>query len=340
MRWGCRVSPGRCTLGPSPAPQQVGGWDILPGHHLRPLSFQPPALPRDRGANQESRQSPLSPEGLLPPGAGWAGAHTQPKAPRALSPGGPGGPTSPLSPFGPEGPWCPGGTETPVPVTNDVTEAPGTGPPAHAWPDPGGHCEHCRPGPGRGQRVNPGTVRAGARDPRKCPVVAPQGLLPEATPLLQGGARTNSRLGRPVGGRSVFTPIHSWPAWKAVLGGPRSPAKGAVINRGWGAWIIQHPREGRPHPALSCGWKGDLPSPRPQDPHLAVPGVQGGQTPQTPAKNRPKMAVEGDALETEATTHPRVCKATPPSTPVPQDRAAGRGRERAQDLESGAPVTT
>ena len=98
--------------------------------------------------------------------------------------------------------------------------------------------------------------------------------------------------GWPVGGRSVPTPIHGWAAWKAMLGGPSSPAKGAVINWDWGAWIIQHPCEGRPHPALSCGWRGDLPSPRPQAPHLAIPGVQGGQTPQTPAKNRPKMAVE------------------------------------------------
>lgn len=64
---------------------------------------------------------------------------------RALSPGDPGGPTSPLSPFGPGGPWCPGGTETPVPVIEYVRETCPPEPNLNCRQQVGGHCVHSHP---------------------------------------------------------------------------------------------------------------------------------------------------------------------------------------------------
>lgn len=147
-------------MGAQPCSSKTGCGDILPGHHLSPEILPPwpaPRLCRKPGVPS----GPLSPGGNPPPpGDGQATTHAAPQL-RALSPRGPGGPTSPLSPLGPEGPWCPGETQTPVPVTERVQKLLGR-PPARIWPDPGGRQVHCRPGPGRGQRVNLGSLRARA----------------------------------------------------------------------------------------------------------------------------------------------------------------------------------
>lgn len=132
-------------------------------------------------------------------------------------------------------PWvqkAPGALErqTPVPVTERVQRLLGC-PPAHIRPDPGGRQVHCRPGPGRGQRINLGTLRARAREQ---PVPGGHGPGAAASAprghIAPTGRGWHEELeldcGQPASGCSASTPVHSWTSWKAVQGGPWSPING------------------------------------------------------------------------------------------------------------------
>lgn len=111
----------------------------------------------------------------------------------ALSPGGPGGPTSPLSPFGPEGPWCPGGTETPVPITERVRGTCPLEPDLNCGQQVGGPCVHShqRLGP-QGIHVASELGEQGVPSPRASSTPV-RGHPPPALPGLPGALTWQTR---------------------------------------------------------------------------------------------------------------------------------------------------
>ena len=118
---------------------------------------------------------------------------------------------------------------------------------------------------------------------------------------------------------------------------PGGSAQGAAISWDWGAWVTQHPCECRPPPRPEL-WPDGWTRPQgPRSPHLAVLGVQGGRTPQTPVMNVgqrwPLRGCSGNGGH-----HPPTGLCPEALSTRPPDGEQGRGGE--DSAESGALVTT